>query len=178
MRMEGREPDRSFFFPGWLREGWVKIHGCQPSGLSPGAGGICVLGTFKQIQVDLIPVQLQHGGVRCIWAGRKWAEGARFPGRWICCPAFRRPGAGEMLSLKGRQLSHCPPLHLSLPGRQDDTSQGPQDLRKGSCINANLSESTYGRIPTKPTLTSQLAGYPTSAALGPWKAPSPVMANL
>lgn len=171
--MEGREPDRSCFFPdGYARVG-LKSTAVNPRGYPQVLEASVFLGTFKQIQVDLIPVQLQHCGVCCIWASRKWAEGARFPGRWICCPAFGRPGAGEMLSLKGKQLSNCPPRHLSLPGGQDDTSQWPQDLYKGSCINANLREAIYGKILSRPTLTSQLAGYPTSAALGPGKAPNP-----
>ena len=58
----------------------LTVHCCQPLGLSllmP--AGVCVGGTFKQIQVAAqLSVQLKHCVVSCIWAGRKWAGGQDF----------------------------------------------------------------------------------------------------
>lgn len=66
-------------------------------------GSVCVWGTFRQIQVAAQPsVQLKRGCVCCLWAGSKWAQG-RGSGSWICCSFSRWPGAGLVLSLKGKE---------------------------------------------------------------------------
>lgn len=61
----------------------LTVHCCQPSGLlllMP--GGVCVGGTFKQIQVAAhLSVQLEHCGVSCTWASRKWAGGGKISGK-------------------------------------------------------------------------------------------------